>query len=606
MAHTLMRLIMAAVGVASIIATGGSSAHSADFGTTGAAFLEAGVGSRALAMGSAGVALVRDGSALYWNPAGLCHMDGRRVSVMHEARFEGLSHDFVAYTPYLGERISVGLSVVGLFATDLERRSGPSQEAEGTFGAYDACPGISFAIVLSDDLAIGWTGKAILQQIDGNTAQGGAFDVGLQWFPGPRGLAVGLAARNLGPGISMDETEFALPMTFVLGLGWQPSFIGMNLALDIGQGGDGTPIFNCGSEFRPLHSLALRGGYGWRSESLDHQTPAGLSTGVGLDLDWVEFDYAFLPNTRLGDSHVLTASLAVGQRSWKRPISSSPREPFAPGLGGTRTTEVTLSSQGGVGTAAVWDARSIAGGLAGVGCWGHYNRPFLVGQSSGDDWDSPGVTRGDLALTVGLDDLTELSVDFPLHLDWHRTDRRGATYLDAASAGSVVFALKRTVLDIGDRWFTAMAIRPFWSVGNGRRLTDFRGSYSDAASDIGLHGLVSMGCPKGSLHLNGGYMKAGCAEDLDRENEFLYSAAVAIPVGTRVGISAELVGRALHDFSVNPLGDFLSVGPGITYCPVPEWGLSFGIEIGLGDRSPGWRAKAGMSFLFALAGAEGM
>ena len=40
-------------------------------GTTGAAFLEIGIGARAVAMGNAFVGTANDVTALYWNPAGL-------------------------------------------------------------------------------------------------------------------------------------------------------------------------------------------------------------------------------------------------------------------------------------------------------------------------------------------------------------------------------------------------------------------------------------------------------------------------------------------------------------------------------------------------------
>jgi len=43
-------------------------------GTTAAPFLSIEVGSRAIGMGGAFVALANDASALYWNPAGLARM----------------------------------------------------------------------------------------------------------------------------------------------------------------------------------------------------------------------------------------------------------------------------------------------------------------------------------------------------------------------------------------------------------------------------------------------------------------------------------------------------------------------------------------------------
>jgi len=43
-------------------------------GTSAAAFLQIGVGARAMAMGNAGTTLARDATALYWNPAAAANL----------------------------------------------------------------------------------------------------------------------------------------------------------------------------------------------------------------------------------------------------------------------------------------------------------------------------------------------------------------------------------------------------------------------------------------------------------------------------------------------------------------------------------------------------
>ncbi len=65
-------------------------------GTSGAAFLDLGVGSRALGMGEAFTAETNDLSTIYYNPAGLGSMQYPMVSVMHselamDSRFENVS-----------------------------------------------------------------------------------------------------------------------------------------------------------------------------------------------------------------------------------------------------------------------------------------------------------------------------------------------------------------------------------------------------------------------------------------------------------------------------------------------------------------------------------
>ncbi|MCH5715076.1 hypothetical protein [Niabella hibiscisoli] len=59
-------------------------------------FLNIGAGARGLAMGSAQAASVTDGTAGYWNPAGLVNVQGRtEVNLMHSEYFAGIGkYDF--------------------------------------------------------------------------------------------------------------------------------------------------------------------------------------------------------------------------------------------------------------------------------------------------------------------------------------------------------------------------------------------------------------------------------------------------------------------------------------------------------------------------------
>src|SRR5437868_5811205 len=61
-------------------------------------FLNIGAGARALAMGSAQVASVNDGTAGYWNPAGLTGVkDHPAANLMHAEYFAGIGkYDYVS------------------------------------------------------------------------------------------------------------------------------------------------------------------------------------------------------------------------------------------------------------------------------------------------------------------------------------------------------------------------------------------------------------------------------------------------------------------------------------------------------------------------------
>ena len=58
------------------------SSSVSNVGTTAAAFLNIGVGSRANAMGGAFTAMADDATALYWNPAGLANLEMSELNGM--------------------------------------------------------------------------------------------------------------------------------------------------------------------------------------------------------------------------------------------------------------------------------------------------------------------------------------------------------------------------------------------------------------------------------------------------------------------------------------------------------------------------------------------
>ena len=80
-------------------------------GTTGAAFLKLGAGSRPVAMGEAFVAAADDINALYWNPAGLALADGKQVSFVHTEWFQSIRYEYLAYCQQaLGGTIGAGIT----------------------------------------------------------------------------------------------------------------------------------------------------------------------------------------------------------------------------------------------------------------------------------------------------------------------------------------------------------------------------------------------------------------------------------------------------------------------------------------------------------------
>lgn len=85
-------------------------------------FLNIGAGARGLAMGSAQVGSVSDGTAGYWNPAGLSHVkDHGNVALMHAEYFAGIGKfDYASIAlPVSGNKRTIGLTALRFAVDDI-------------------------------------------------------------------------------------------------------------------------------------------------------------------------------------------------------------------------------------------------------------------------------------------------------------------------------------------------------------------------------------------------------------------------------------------------------------------------------------------------------
>ncbi len=84
-------------------------------------FLSLGVGARALAMGNAQNASVKDVTSAYWNPAGLAQLEGIQVGAMHSEWFAGIAkYDYASIAlPISNGKRALGLSAIRFGVDDI-------------------------------------------------------------------------------------------------------------------------------------------------------------------------------------------------------------------------------------------------------------------------------------------------------------------------------------------------------------------------------------------------------------------------------------------------------------------------------------------------------
>ncbi|MDZ4183027.1 MAG: UPF0164 family protein [Candidatus Cloacimonadaceae bacterium] len=85
-------------------------------------FMMIGSGVRPLGMGGAFAALADDGSAIYWNPAGIAQIRESELSAMHAFLYNGLaSYDNISFVQPLPNGVSIGLNITRLSVSEIPK-----------------------------------------------------------------------------------------------------------------------------------------------------------------------------------------------------------------------------------------------------------------------------------------------------------------------------------------------------------------------------------------------------------------------------------------------------------------------------------------------------
>ena len=148
-----------------------------------------GVGARSLALGGATIAGGFDGTAPYWNPAGMSRLEGRYLSAMHAETFGSLlNHDFVSYVNARQDSLALiqsfgfyfyYLGGGGIKITELGEFDRPYVVREESHGDYLLAAALSGR--LTDRVDFGLSAKIIYRDIGTESGYGLTMDAGLIW-----------------------------------------------------------------------------------------------------------------------------------------------------------------------------------------------------------------------------------------------------------------------------------------------------------------------------------------------------------------------------------------------------------------------------------------
>ena len=281
-------------------------------GTSAFSFLKINVGARAVGMGGAFTGLADDESALYYNPAGIASLEGKRFIAGYHNYFVDLQSGFVGYIQQLNERQFIAgyinyLNYGDFIKTDELGNVDPG----GNFSGGDLLLAATFAMKYNDQIMFGASAKFIYEKLESYSATGAAFDLGGKYTSDRGRYQAGIAVQNLGFQLSaLGEEKNDLPITVRGGLAVRPKEIPVMFTGDLIAPFDNNPVYAIGGEYLDFKPFYIR--MGWNSFGSNYRTAdsddkwAGMSFGVGFDHKDLHLSYAFSPGAELGESHRIT------------------------------------------------------------------------------------------------------------------------------------------------------------------------------------------------------------------------------------------------------------------------------------------------------------
>ena len=243
-------------------------------GRLGGAFLETGLGARALGLGGAQAAAAEGPVAVLYNPAGLATSTGKGLLASYQPMSLERTRSGLAAAMNPRGGLAFGLAWLHAGVGGLQGRSGSGEVTGDLENAEDA---VIFGLGLRPlpRLQIGAGLKILRHRIEvpvrgASTASGRGLDLGLRWRLSPR-TALGVTARNLLDKLSWsvkrpsDQTslsEEALRSALVVGLSHllRPGAMAAVDAEILDPAGEPELRGHLGLEWRLNDLLTLRGG----------------------------------------------------------------------------------------------------------------------------------------------------------------------------------------------------------------------------------------------------------------------------------------------------------------------------------------------------------
>lgn len=286
-----------------------------------APYLKTGVGPRALAMGSAFIAIADDNSGAYWNPAGIPFIKQNQVGLVYSKMSLDRSYN---YASVILPTWNLGVSAIMSGVDDIAGYD-IHDYPTGSFKESNTVVLLSYAPKLDEDISLGLNLKVLQSKIDDTSGTGYGLDLGTMFILTER-LKAAVVLQDLYTAINWkgDYSEKAATVAKV-GTSFDifaPGTRNYNIKLSVDAEKYATRKrvrYNFGTEFSLPYNLSLRAG----------MADNFLTAGFGLKMGFLGLDYCYkVDKLKMEDTNQIALNLYWGgSDSYSSPAPAQPVTP---------------------------------------------------------------------------------------------------------------------------------------------------------------------------------------------------------------------------------------------------------------------------------------
>ena len=288
-----------------------------------APYLKTGVGPRALAMGSAFIAVADDNSGAYWNPAGIPFVKQNQVGLVYSKMSLDRSYN---YASIILPAWKLGVSAIMSGVKDIDGYD-IHDYPTGSFKESNTVLLLSYAPKIADDLSIGMNLKILQSKIQDASGTGFGFDLGTMLLITER-LKAAMVLQDVYTRIGWDG-DYAEKAAMVAKVGasydvFAPGSRNYNMKLSVDAEKYITRKnirYNFGTEFSLPYNLSLRAGV----------ADNFLTAGFGLKMGFLGLDYCYkVDKLKMEGTNQLALNLYWGGNDYDTYSSPAPAKPVTP------------------------------------------------------------------------------------------------------------------------------------------------------------------------------------------------------------------------------------------------------------------------------------